>query len=397
VKRNSGRVLAAGLSVLALMSVYWEAETARAYHQANHHTVESLDRASQLAPKNAVFWRERGVLRLDADPQAAEEFLKRSMTLNAFEAEALIGLALLAESGGRVHQAESDLIRATHLSRRFRPIWALAFFYARQGKLDQFWPVASTAANIEGADATPLFRLCHQISPDPERIAELLQLHNQHTLLSYLEFLLKQKNTPTISQVAQQITLTPESRSVLLNVVDRLINETRIIEAVQIWNHLNSARETRPLSPTNGISLSDGQFASSEGRGFDWRHAEHAGVELRAGAPGDLRIEFSGHQKESLTLLEQFVPVLPDRVYRFSFTYGTAGLNDPTGLHWEVFPSTDPLVSPLNSAAEGSGYLAFRAGPDVGLVRIALVYKRAPGTTRLEGIVTLRSASLDLL
>jgi tetratricopeptide (TPR) repeat protein len=398
VKQKAGRVFAAGFSILIFGAAYQESMTAWAYYLANQRTPESLDRASQFAPLNAVFWRERGILRLDTNPVAAERLLIHSTMLNACEADALIGLGLLAESGARLQEAEDYLTRAARISRRFRPKWALAFFYARQGKFDQFWPAASDAANVDAADVQPVFRLAHKISVDAETVAESLQLRNQHARASYLEFLLKQKASLALSRVALQIQPNSESRSLLGAAVDRLINETRTDEAVQLWNHLNRGRGGHQLSPATGVSLTNGAFEAGERHGFDWRYATTSqGIAVRPGAPGDLRIEFSGRESESMTIVDQFVPVVPDRTYRLSFSYGTSGLSGITGLRWEIFPATSTLSTPINAIPEGTGSLPFRTGPDVKLIRIALTYSRVPGTTRLEGSVTLHSARLELL
>ena len=187
------------------------------------------------------------------------------------------------------------------MSRRFKPKWALAFFYFRQRRFDRFWPAAGVAVNVEAYDAS------------------------QHALTGYAAFLLARQGVAGLSGVAQRIQRTPESRPLLLTIADRLIAENRSGEAVPLWNQLNAGRGIRPLSPAAGKSLSDDLFATGEGRGFEWRHSGNEGIELRAGIPGDLRIEFSGRQAESATLLEQFVPVLPGRAYRLSFHYDAGG------------------------------------------------------------------------
>lgn len=400
VKKNAGGVLAAGFAILVLGACFQEGTAAWACSLANQRTMESLDRACRLMPLNAVFWRERGIVRLDSSPSAADQFLKRSIELNAYEADSLIGLGLLAESKGHLNEAEDYLIRAASQSRRFKPKWALAFFYFRLGKFDRFWPAASAAANVEGSDAKPVFRLSLQVLPDAEQVTELLHLQNQHALTGYIGFLLERKGFAALSRVALRIQPDPDCRALLLAVVERLIDEGQPEQAVQLWNHLNTDRGIRPLSPATGTSLTNGLFATGEGRGFEWRHADNQGIQLREGVPGDLRIEFSGRQAESSTLLEQFVPVLPGRAYRLSFHYATDGLSGLTGLYWQVFQGNIPLAppsTPIISVPEGSGYLPFRTASGSGLIRLALRYNRAPGTTRLEGALTLRSAALDLL
>jgi hypothetical protein len=149
----------------------------------------------------------------------------------------------------------------------------------------------------------------------------------------------------------------------------------------------------RILSPASGVSLTNGYFDASEGRGFDWRRRDNPGIDQRAGTSGDLRIDLSGHQPESICLIEQYVPVMPDKRYRFSFSYRMVGMNGVTGLYWQAFQAT----AALNPEPEGLGTLLFRTGSGVRLVRIALMYARIPGNMRFEGVVTLRSARLEML
>ena len=169
MKHLAGRLLAAGFGLLAVGASYQETVMAWSHNLARRRTSEALDRASKIVPLNAAFLRERGILTLDSNPQVAEHLLQRAVALNAYDADALIGLGLLAESGGSVEDAEEHLIRAVNVSRRFKPKWALASFYARQGRLDSFWPMASAAANVEAGDPQPIFRLAHQVLKDPER------------------------------------------------------------------------------------------------------------------------------------------------------------------------------------------------------------------------------------
>jgi len=396
MNRRIGRVFSLGFAALLLAASYQEAVVAWSLSVASLPLAENLDRASAIAPLNAAFLRERGILRLDSDPRAAELVLRQSVSLNAFETDALVGLGLIAESDGRLVEAEEYLIRAAHLSRLFKPRYALAFFYARQGPLEKFWHAASSAANIDGADATPAFRLAHDLEEDPKRAAELLSLTGQHALRSYAGFLLKEENRAGLGRIALRIEPTAEARPVLLEVVDSLISGNGA-EAISLWNRLTP---DQALAPEQGRSLTNGRFAPGENRGFDWRCAENPGVEIRWGNPGDLRIEFSGHQSESLALLEQFVPVVPDRTYQTTFRYGTDSAIRVPGLKWQVLQPGDsgpPASMELISSREGSGTLVFHTKASAGLVRLILRYDRTPGAMRIVGIVTLRSVELRLL
>ena len=390
---RAGRVLAAGFAILSLAACTGEGLTAWSQYWAGRHTMESLDRASRLVPGNAVLWRERGVLRLDSDPHAARDMLLRASALNVFDADALIGLGLLAESEGRRPEAEDYLTRAARISRRFKPKAALSFFYARHDS-ERFWAAATDAAEVEGADPEPVFRIMN-----PLQAEESLSLRSQHALKSYAGFLLKRKGAPGLGPVALKVDPTPDSRPLLAAATDRLIEECRTKEAVALWNRVH---KDHPLDPAAGASLTNARFSAGEHGGFDWRLSNPPGIDLREGAPGDFRIEFSPHHSESATLLEQFVPVVPGKSYRLTVSYQTSGLNGYTDVSWHVasarpassLSAASALLAPV---AEGRVVVTFQAGPGVDLVRMALRYSRSPGRVRLEGAIVLRLAELALL
>jgi hypothetical protein len=328
------------------------------------------------------------VLLLDSDPSAAARLLDRAIELDAYDSESHIGRGLLAESAGRLEEAEQYLRRAAALSRRFRPHWALAFFYARHSRTDLFWKAASVAANIEAADPQPVYRIAHQLSGDPGIVPDELNLETQHALASYAAFLLQEQGPTALGRTALRVDPTTEHRELLLAVTDRLIEQDRVDEAVQIWNRLHGSRV---LDPGAGLSLTNQHFESRDARGFGWRQIPNLGIELHPRAGGGVDLEFSGREPESAALLEQVAPVLADRNYRFVFDCSGSNGNGPSGLAWEIAPTGERL------SFEGPRMLTFHTPAGKRTVRIALKYARPLGVMRLEGTVTLHSAELRLL
>ena len=401
MKGLSARVLSTCFSGFALLAAYQEILSAWSSYLVSTPTLERLEQASRITPLDSALFRQRGIQFLDTKPEVAGKLLRSAVAMNPFDAESLIALGLLEESGGRLQEAESYLSKATSISRRFKPKWALAFFYARQGPLDQFWNSARAAVNTEGADVQPVFALAHEVlKNDPEEVAGLLKLESKQSLKSYVEFLLNQESTSNLGRIALRLDISPESRPLLLTAVDRLIGENRPEEAMPLWNKLAATSGNRQLLPAKGQSLTNGQFRPPLTRGFDWRQSENQGIDLFAAAPENLRIEFSGRQSESVTLLSQFVPVVPNRPYKLSYRYHTSGLNGLTGLYWQAFQANKPATlpsAPLDLVSEGSDSLSFRTEPDTKLLRIEFKYTRPPGAMRLAGTVVLRSAELELL
>ena len=124
-----------------------------------------------------------------------------------------------------------------------------------------------------------------------------------------------------------------------------------------------------------------------------------AGVALeRAGLPPRLWITLDGHEPETCDVLEQFVALAPSRKYRLRFRYQTDDIAAGSGLRWRLSTSRGEEIASdgadLASEQQTEGTVRFAVPPGVPLARLALSYRRTPGTTRIEGRVALDSASL---
>ena len=70
-----------------------------------------------------------------------------------------------------------------------------------------------------------------------------------------------------------------------------------------------------------------------------------------------------------------------------------------SGLRWRISTYRGEEIASdgadLASEQQADGTVRFTVPPGVPLARLALSYRRTPGTTRIEGRVTLESASLE--
>ncbi|MBI1791871.1 MAG: hypothetical protein HYR60_30460 [Acidobacteria bacterium] len=123
-----------------------------------------------------------------------------------------------------------------------------------------------------------------------------------------------------------------------------------------------------PLDPPSGHSLTNGDFAHPPlGKGFDWRVTPHLEISFSfGGAPA---IHLSGKQPESVEILHQWVPLLGGARYRLR------GGCDAEGLQWELVDRP----------------------PRDGRYKLALHYRRQPGTVRAEGSFPCRPLVLEKL
>ncbi len=294
-------------------------------------------------------------------------------------------------------------MRAAEVDQEYLPKWTLANYYFRRGEEDKFWFWAKSAAQMLYGDPLPLFRLSGQVVEDG-RLIDRLGIRSPDIQAAYLAYLLSQNRLDLIDPAAHRLLDQDRESDVplLLTACDRLIETKLADEALAIWNALAKARKISyaPLEPSAASILTNDNFLPTPAtRGFAWRLQWVDGISAsREENPSGLRLAFSGEEPEECEPLVRFLPVRENAVYEFTALYRTAGIPPDTGLGWRV---TDldggNLMGPPQSLASedgATGKIRFVTPPGCSLVRIALAYRRALGTTRVEGSLILREAGL---
>ena len=363
---------------------------------AQEQTPDNLRAALVHTPDDATRWRALGIAVLETEAYSAERALRKAIELNPFETDAFIGLALQAEVSGKASVAEDLYRRATVSSRRFRPAYAFAAFYARSGRLPEFWKAASAAAAIDKADVGRIIRLAQDTSVDPNAVPDLLNLKAKHALHRYLETAVAKDSASGMAEAALRLPVTSDNHQALADACNRLIEGGATAQAIRVWNHL---QPFPGLDVPGGRSLTNPRFVSNPVQGFDWRIHRIPGIEVRPGVAG-IQVAFSGDQPEHGVVLDQVVPVLPNRSYRLTVQYEAAETSTTAGLAWHArCLSSGELLSTeavANSPAVSTS-LAMRVPARCELVGLMFAYNRKPGTVRITGMLHLRSATLDLL
>ena len=374
-----------------------------AYADRLFHTGASaaVVRARELAPSNALY------LTAAAD-YSERPVLEAAVALDPFYAHGWIELGLGAELAGDTSRAERLLLEAARVDKTYEPRWTLANFYFRRGDRQGLWRWAKKALEIAYQDQSPLFQLCWQMSSAPAEILSGAIPAQPRILAQYLSFLIRREDLDAAEAVGEL--LAPQAGEaetpLLLYYCDRLLRKGRDRAALRLWNGLclRHRIDRQPLQPGSGVSLTNGDFSAVPlGTAFDWRlsHAEGIALVAPAGPEGGLRASFAGRQPEAARVLEQVLPLLPSRRYRLRFSYRTEGIAPGSGLRWEVARLTGSGDWSAGSAdLYGENWkweeFDFTTPPDMSAGRLALSYRRALGTTRIEGSVWLRQVSLGL-
>lgn len=365
---------------------------ARADFYFRKGTPESVERATEIAPRNTEYLALRG-LEIDYDGGDSRALTERIAALNPYASAPRIRLGLAAEVAGDSAAAEKWLLDAARVDHQFEPRWTLANFYFRAGRKGEFWKWMRAALAVSYGDRTPAYELCWRVSNDAEEILRLGIPERHEVLGSYLVFLLERKPPETrlplklaappgtgVVEVARRLAAYHDSGDlpILLGACDQLI-AARDPAAVEIWVL---------TGPTQPSGIFNGDFAVAPlNHGFDWRLGESPGV-----AHVNLnRIVLNGQEAESCLLLRQVLSLVKGRVYRLRWESRTAGIKSPSGLAWRV-DTGDPIpLLPSEDWSAGEGTIV---GSDV-FTDLEFLYQRPVGESRAEGSVELRHVRIE--
>ena len=365
----------------------------------------SVAAAVQLDPARALYRVGLGDLvdRAGGDSRPA---LREAAALKPDDADIMIRLGLREEAHGQVEEAERRLLSAVRVSRKYDGPWALANFYYRRGEVERFWRWAREGLAVSYGDRTSMFRLCWSVAPDPEVVRERAIPERREVQLAWMRFLLRQQRHDAAGAVATTLVRGAMGGEVnrFVAATDAFLRAGRVATALAVWNTLSESALIRRnrLETTAGDVVSNGDFnARSFEKAFDWR-APRTDAVFVTQAPGAWTVSLTGRQPERCTILNQTVPVVGGRTYRFGCRYratrgGPKQQASRSGLRWRVQERNGKLLAesvPL--AMDGPGEAGFEFAPPEGLeaVHLFLVYERASGAVRTEGTLILEQVSI---
>ncbi len=153
-------------------------------------------------------------------------------------------------------------------------------------------------------------------------------------------------------------------------------------------------------APTPAHPLNNGDFQIPFFlHGFDWAPVPSTGVTIdQFPTDKNVRITLSGNEPEHCVLLQQYVPLQPNRAYRLRWRAENNSIELPSGLAWRLYPipneNQTTLSSPdLLSSPPGTWDFTSRQAATLNL--LTLEYTRPAGTIRAAGDVALRQVSLE--
>lgn len=359
-------------------------------------TIESIERARELAPGNAGYHRWLGISLLARHPERSEAEFREAVRLNHWDADSRMRLAMMAEARGDSGQAGRELAGAARVDATFLPRWALANFEFRRGNLDDFWHWARQALAMSYADRSQIFDLA--AATGETALSERLALPNDEVWINYLAWATEKAPVDELRHAALHVAglgRRPKTADRLGAASSRLLDLGAVDDAVEVWN---AASKTGAVTggPAARGRITNPSFADApSGRGFDWTISKPAGVViLRETAQGGLRIRLGGDQEERCDLLWQRVAIEPRTSCRVRVRYHSDGLKTASGLQW-VAESKSKVIAVAQGYLHDNGEPAelTLAAPD-GWVTLLLRYQRPQGEVRASGDLTIESVEI---
>lgn len=396
-----GRALLLCTTVLATsLGAYWSVRLAISEPLSTADSIADRQRAADLIPGDSRNWIRLAILQQENGMSALASFT-RAAEVSPLDADAWIGIGLEQEISGDLSAAEHNLLHAAEVSHEYVPRWTLANFYFRRRDAEHFWPWAKQALMLGVGDLQPIFRMAWDLSDDAPVIERNMMPDRHLVLTQYLGWLTSQGKLRAAGSVSSRLLRLAEKEDLptLQYYCDREVIAGHFADAASVWNGILARRllNASSIPPADGVV--DGGFTSEPlNFGFAWRVASLEGVAVRSTLPG-LRVSFSGKQPEACEPLSQYVLLEPNRPYELTSDYFTSGVESDTGLSWRVFDAKSGKELTKDSLAVGHDQpvtqsVRFSTPADVSGARIALTYRRAPGTTRIEGWLQLKRVAL---
>ena len=342
----------------------------------------------------------------DTSPTVDRELL-HAAEADPLNANLFMALGLREEFGGHLKEAERYLVHAAEIDHTVKPAWTLANFYFRNAQPDKSWPMIRRALNLNplAFDPTPIFDLCWNETGDSKKVLELMPSRGLVSLQYLLYLMNKQKVQAAIDLWPRVLDsadpANPAWVDSLTGFTEFLEQANRSPDAVRSWTQLIDRKiiVSGRLDPGAGVSIADPDFSFPLiERGFGWRVANGSGVSV-AKSYSSLRLDLDGNEPEASVLVTTVAPLVPRRAYRLVWSTDASRLSssqDP-GFAFQIVQQPGDLITPCQPLLQAgdNGACRFTSLPNAGAARLDLIYKRALGTTRVEGTLRINSVKLE--
>ena len=387
-----------------------------AAHWGGSWDQSQLQRAASLEPSNADYWYRLGFLERwnfeRGDPRRAVVFYRRATEANSYSDKSWMDLADAFEALGESDRAGEAFARAQSA----HPIspevaWRYGNFLLRRGDSPAAFAEIRRALATDPSLTVQAVAECSKTSGDLPRILTAIFPGRSDYYFMALGYFLSQHQTEAALVTWEQLLGLRQTFEMAnaVPLIDRLINQERVEDAVRVWQQALRATSWPHDSAVGSSLVFNGGFEHPLLNGaFDWREDPVSGADfsfdsnvVHSGARS-LQVSFDGNANLDFQNLRQFSPVEPSHRYHFAAFLRTEGISTDSGIRFAIYDAFHPEVVPmLTSDLVGTHSWSLvetdlLTGPDTHLLAISL--RRLPSwkfDRNLRGTVWVDDVSLE--
>ncbi len=380
-------------------------------------TAESLARGVRWNAGNPMLWSAYARHWLFApegfEPRRAAEAYLRAAALNPFDPMNWAGLATAYEQMGELKKAELALrseLGAT--PRSAQAAWRLANQLLLQGRLEEALPYLRVAAASDANMRPAVFDVGWKILAEPESVLRKVVPPGEDALSDYLLFLQSKKKLVEAYDVWKELrkTHSPTAVKAGYGYVEILGAAGMGREASRVWDELLEETGRTSTKPPGDL-VSNGDFeADPLNAGLDW-HISYKGAGFEVALDNfvlqhgsrSLRVSFDGSGNYFFNGVWQWIPVEPNRDYRFSAYMKTANVTSDSGFRICLVTVASPpgetftqcTTNRIGTDPWTEEELAVRTGPNTGILALELRRLQSQKlNNRIGGTVWIDNVSL---
>jgi tetratricopeptide (TPR) repeat protein len=407
----------ASILIVACSLVSLGAKISLAALSARSWTRDGLLRATKLEPGNAVYWYHLGLYENwnlgHPDLRQAVAYYRQATEANPRSDTYWMSLADAYEAIGQPDQADGAFKNA----RSAHPIssdvaWRYGNFLLRQQNYPEAFAEIRRALITDPTLTSQAVSECSRITGDVAGTLESIlpgQSAYYETALGY--FISQNQTDAALIAWNRLLQLKPSLKmQQTVPLADMLLHEQQVGDAVTVWRQALAATAWPDNANPNSSLVFNGGFEHELlNGGFDWREDTIAGATyssdtsiVRTGARS-VRVTFDGSANINFQHLWEFIPVEPNRSYRFAAYLRLDQISTDSGIRFLIFDPFHPAAPQIQTPSlVGSQPWSpveqdFVTGPETHLIVIAL--RRAPSwkfDNKLSGTVWVDDVSLIL-
>jgi tetratricopeptide (TPR) repeat protein len=351
--------LAAGALLVTAYLCYFSVRTARAEYYIRQDTLYGYERATQIEPEDAQNWyllgRHLQYSLEDQDPQRAIHSYLKSLEIDPYSTTTWLDLASLYESEGSLADARRGFLRAQKSYPLSAEVsWRYGNFLLRQGELEPAFVEIRHAVEADPYRAAEAFSRCARVEPDVDVILDRVVPSDRNVYLAIIQDLMGEQQVANALKVWKRLAaLRPR---LALTDVFTLVASLRQYgypqEAHQIWQQSVEFAGLAYLENPDSAMWDGGFESDAIGQGYTWQFSKALhGVQIsfdgreKHSGQRSLRVSFDGNSDVNFRDVCQAVPVQGGTAYELSAWMQTKALTTDKGVRVELRGAADAMVT----------------------------------------------------